>query len=119
MLYALASTLVPRFTGTLALALILGGCVLLMLLRYPGAGRRSLSADVNAPIPPLVIKVVMAWLSSVVGVALVTIVLQLRNVALPEWATWAIFLVTFAAWFVPAGGRPAARDRPERRWRSS
>ena len=117
-LYAVASALVPRFTGTLALALTLAGCVLLMLVRYPGAGRRSLQADINSPIPPLVIKVVMAWLSSAVIVALLTIVLQLWNMALPEWGTWVVFVVSFAAWFLP-GVRSPGRDWRETRWRSS
>ena len=118
-LYALASALIPRVTGTLTLAVILGACVLLMLLRYPGAGRQTLAADVNTPVPPLLLKVVMAWLSSVVVVALLTILLRLWNTAIPAWGTWAVFLVTFAAWFVPGSGQPVARERPETRWRNS
>lgn len=122
-LYAVAAALVPRITGMVALAVILAACVLLMLVRYPGGGRRSLTTDLDTLVPPLMVKVVMAWISSAVAVALVTILLQVWAVALPAWATWTLFAATFLLWFLPELRRAATRtpsaDGSGGRWRSS
>lgn len=99
--YSVAWRLVPRLEGPLALGLIAAGTVVAVLVRYPGAGRRTFLRDVNDLVPAALVKVAMAWLASVALLAVLVIVLQGWDIVLPEWTIRLILLIAFGVWFIP------------------